>query len=241
MVVSNSEKSSCQTWFGAVGSVRERGLAPLGERASFPLVVRGQDQSLLAQQPQDRRLTDHVPVVADDRPDLAVAPRRMRQRVLARQLQRGLTRWPRPRAPGPLALRGLGLPATPGPLGHVELLAELRGRHARLDADHLEVRKGPRRPSALFFQTRSSTAASPSAWVRGERYRTSFPLLGPGPDFLVRSFGLEIWRGRIMSPMPTHDAMRGQLPCPQYAKDTPSRITPGTAKRRYRGSRSILQ
>ncbi len=36
----------------------------------------------------------------------------------------------------------------------------------RLHADHLEVFEGPRRPSADFFQTRNSTAASPSAEVR---------------------------------------------------------------------------
>ena len=54
--------------------------------------------------------------------------------------------------------------------------------------------------------------------------------------FLARSFGLKIWRGRIMSPIPTHDAMRGQLSCPQYAEDTPIRIVPGAANRRYRGT-----
>ena len=37
--------------------------------------------------------------------------------------------------------------------------------HPGLSADYLEVLKGPRRPSADFFHTRSSTAASPNAVV----------------------------------------------------------------------------
>src|SRR5699024_7515955 len=52
-----------------------------------------------------------------------------------------------------------------GPFRDVELPAPPRGRHPRLLSDHLEVLEGPKRPSALFFQTRISTAASPSAWV----------------------------------------------------------------------------
>jgi transposase len=93
------------------------------------------------------------------------APRRMRQRMLTHQLGRGVAGRARPwtlrRPPG----TGLGLPAAPGPLGHVEAGAEPRSRHARLDADHLEFLEGPSRPSADFFRTRISTAASPRAWV----------------------------------------------------------------------------
>lgn len=59
-----------------------------------------------------------------------------------------------------------GLPASPGAFGHVEELAEPRGRHARLRADHLEVLERSSRPSADFFHTRISIAASPGAEVR---------------------------------------------------------------------------
>ncbi|MEU3960434.1 hypothetical protein AB0F42_11505 [Streptomyces buecherae] len=38
-----------------------------------------------------------------------------------------------------------------------------RGRHARADLDHLELLEGPTQPSADFFHTRISIAASPSA------------------------------------------------------------------------------
>ena len=51
---------------------------------------------------------------------------------------------------------GLGLPAAPGPLGHVEELAEPHGRHARLHADHLEVFEAPSRPSDDLFHTLTS-------------------------------------------------------------------------------------
>ena len=61
----------------------------------------------------------------------------------------------------PPAGTGSGLVTAPGPLGHADQRAEPRGRHARLDADHLEVREGPSRPSADVFHTRSSTAAHP--------------------------------------------------------------------------------
>jgi hypothetical protein len=109
---------------------------------------------------ETRQADHHLPC-----PDLAVSPRRMRQRVAARQLGgRGPGR-PRPRTLRLFARSGHGLPASPGPLGH-DQRAEPRGQQARIDADHLEILEGPSRPSADFLHTRSSTAASPSAWVR---------------------------------------------------------------------------
>src|SRR5690606_20225501 len=77
---------------------------------------------------------------------------------------------------------GPGLLAAPGPLGHADQRAEPRGRHARLGADHLEVLEGPRRPSADFFQTRISTAASPSAWVSSTTSASSCASRVEGPD-----------------------------------------------------------
>src|SRR5699024_1500859 len=77
---------------------------------------------------------------------------------------------------------GLGLPAPSGALGHVDQLAKPRSRHARLDTDHLEVPKGPRRPSADFFHTRSSTAASPRAVVRSATSASSCCSRVEGPD-----------------------------------------------------------
>ena len=70
---------------------------------------------------------------------------------------------PRPlrRPAHPFAL----LPPPVRPFGQ-EHPAEPRGRYARLPADHLDLLVGPRRPSALFFQTLSSTWASPNAVFR---------------------------------------------------------------------------
>src|SRR5665648_367465 len=73
---------------------------------------------------------------------------------------------PRPRSLDRVSGPGAGLMAAPGPLGHADQRTEPRGRHARTQTDYLEVLEGPSRPSADFFQTRSSTAASPRAWVR---------------------------------------------------------------------------
>lgn len=73
-------------------------------------------------------------------------------------------------------------PASPGPFGHVDELTEPRGRHARLDADHLEVLERPNLPSADFFHTRNSTAASPKAWVRSATSASSCCSRVEGPD-----------------------------------------------------------
>ncbi len=98
-------------------------------------------------------------VVTGHRPHLAMTPRGMGQGMLDRQVTCCLPGRARPR---PLQMlpsaAGPGLPAPPRALGHVEALAEPRGRHARLHADHLEVLEGPSRPSADFFHTRISTA-----------------------------------------------------------------------------------
>lgn len=77
---------------------------------------------------------------------------------------------------------GLGLPTSPRPLGHVDQPAKPRGPHARLDADHLEVLEGPNRPSADFFHTRSSTAASPRACVSNSTCASSCSSRVDGPD-----------------------------------------------------------
>src|SRR6266496_4372674 len=55
------------------------------------------------------------------------------------------------------------LPAPVAALRHPDQPREAARRHRGLEADHLEVLVGPSRCSALFFQTRSSTCASPSA------------------------------------------------------------------------------
>ncbi|RAJ44898.1 hypothetical protein K353_01475 [Kitasatospora sp. SolWspMP-SS2h] len=114
-----------------------------GEPATFALVVRLQQQTLVAQQPQHGRLRDPVAVVPAHRPDLPVAPGGMGERVPAGGLLHTLAgrAWPRP--PGLRALACAGLVATPGPLGHADEPAEPRGGHARLGAHHLEVREGP--------------------------------------------------------------------------------------------------
>src|SRR5450830_1847775 len=160
---------------------RERRPAAGGQLAAFALVVRLQDQVLLAQQPQDRGLGHGVPVVADHRPDPAVTPRRVTQRVAAGGVTDPGPDRSRPgsldRVPGP----GAGLMATPGPLGHADQLAEPRGRHARGQTDYLKVLEGPSRPSADFFQTLSSTAASPNAWVRSATSASSWASRVVGP------------------------------------------------------------
>src|SRR5699024_3243215 len=109
----------------------------------------------------------------DHRPDLAVPPERMLPGVLVDQLGRSIAGRLRPRTLRPSASPSLGLPPPPGPLRDVELSAPPRGRHPRLDTNHLEVLEGPNRPSALFFHTRISTAASPRACVRSSTCASS--------------------------------------------------------------------
>ena len=85
------------------------------------------------------------------------------QRMTDHQVPRSATGRLGPRPLRALTLTGLGLPPTPRALGHVDQLHEPRSRHARLQTDHLEVLEGPNLPSADFFHTRISTAASPNA------------------------------------------------------------------------------
>src|SRR6218665_1551933 len=146
--------------------LRERGLATLGELAALTLVVGRQDQSLIAQHPQHSRLRYPVPIMTDHRPDLPMPPRRMSPGVLHGEALRaascaGCGHGPFRRARGAC----FGLPAPPGPFGHIEAFTEPRDRHAQLSADHLEVLEEPKRPSALFFHTRISTTASPNTWI----------------------------------------------------------------------------
>jgi len=139
----------------------ERGLARLGELASFALVVGLEQQPGVVEDPQHARLADPVSTVAGGGPDLAVPPGGMLHRDSDDHLPVGEADRRRPRALRWVTCAGLGLPAPVGPFRDADQLAEPRGRHPGLAADYLEVLEGPSRPSALFFQTRSSTAASP--------------------------------------------------------------------------------
>ena len=190
---------------------------PCGVRPGcrFALVGRGQDQPLVPQQPQDHRLAVHmpvVPVVADHRPDLAMSPGRVRQRMPAGEFHRGASRRPRPRPPGMGAGTGPDPPTSPGPFGHVDQLAEPRGRHARLGTDHLEVLEGPGRPSADFFQIRISTAASPNAWVRSATSASSCSSRVEGPDLPAAN---AVFPASKKSTFPTTDRLLADLlsPC----------------------------
>src|SRR5207302_7767862 len=95
--------------------------------------------------------------------DLAMAPGREAIRVCDRHRFGPVGRRRRPRPLHRPALPLAGLPAPVRALRHADQLREARGRHPGLEADHLEFLVGPSRCSALFFQTRSSTCASPSA------------------------------------------------------------------------------
>ncbi len=69
----------------------------------------------------------------------------------------------RPRAFQRGASTGAGLVTPVGAERDADPGDEPRGRHPAVASDYLEVLEGPKRPSADFFQTRISTAASPSA------------------------------------------------------------------------------
>ncbi len=155
---------SCVVRSGRLG--RERHLARLRQLAAFTLAVRRQQQPFVAQGAKHRRLRYAVGVMMHQRTDLAAAPRRMRTRVLHDQRAGCVMGVLGPRTFTGWVLPGYGVPTPPGPLGHVEDLTRPRGRHARPCANPLEVREGPRRPSADFFRTRILTTASPWARVR---------------------------------------------------------------------------
>ena len=153
--------------FGPVGGVGERGPALGGQLAAFTLVIGLEQQTLMIQDPQHGRGGHWVTAVPGHRPHLAVTPRRMRPGDHHHGITGAVPSRGRPRTLGWAPVCGPGLPTPVGPFGDADLAGEPRGRHPRIDPDYLEVLEGPSRPSALFFHTRSSTAASPSAWVEG--------------------------------------------------------------------------
>ncbi len=156
--VSNSEKSNCHTWFGPVGSWANAALCRPA-RSRVPSDTPRAGLRLVAQQPQHGGLGHDVTVVTGHRPHLAMTPRGMGQGMLDRQ---------RALPPGQAAATALS-PCSQRArrqrrqraLGHVN-----NRLNVRLHADHLEVLEGPNLPSADFFHTRISTAASPRAWVK---------------------------------------------------------------------------
>ncbi len=117
-VVSNSEKSSCRTWFGPVATSGESMHIPtLGKLAAFALVTAVRQRSDhgraagAAPWPSIRRgPRDGIAQI------LAVTPGRVRQRVLVDQIGRRVPRGLRPRSLRLAAGAGFGLPATPGPI-----------------------------------------------------------------------------------------------------------------------------
>ena len=146
------------------------------------LILSWQNQRLITHQPQPCGLGDLMAVAAGHRPDLAMPPRRGRQRMLSLQRASCLTRWQRPLPFGRLRLSGFRLSPSIGPFEQVDQPHEPRSRHARLSADHLEVLEGPRRPSALFFHTRISMAAPPNAVVNSATSSSSCCSLLEGFD-----------------------------------------------------------
>ena len=77
------------------------------------LVLTGQQQPLVTQQPQHGRLGHLVPVMAGQRPDLAMPPRRFGQRMPHHQIPRSPTSRLRPRPLRTAIRTGLGLPPAP--------------------------------------------------------------------------------------------------------------------------------
>jgi hypothetical protein len=71
-----------------------------------------------------------------------------------------------------------------------ELTGFNRSMQHRVGADYREVLEGPSRPSALFFQTRISTAASPNACVRSATSASSCCSRVYGPVFPTTSAAL---------------------------------------------------
>jgi hypothetical protein len=184
------EKSSCHTWFGPVGSVANAALrrAASWRRSRWQVTSSSSpssrsSRSTVAWETRCRswRHIAHTPAVSQA--GWASACRRAALRTRSRA---GRGHGPRVGRAAP----GAGLVATPGALGHADHSAEPRGRHARLDADHLEVREGPSRPSAdsstLAARPRphpgpgSARRPRPPAGPRGWRARTCRPPGRPG-------------------------------------------------------------
>ena len=145
------------------GRHHERRPAGFGVLAPFGLVVDLQHPAGALQRPVDGRVGRVVAVDPHQHRDRPRAPlpgsgRRSRSRPARSGRPPGSATAPSPAGPAAALL-----PAPVGALRHPISRREARRRHPCLEADHLEVLVGPRRSSALFFQTRSSTCASPSA------------------------------------------------------------------------------
>lgn len=157
-VVSNSLKSrACHTWFGPVG---------LRANSAFRSFA-------------NSRLRHLVPVCTRHRPDLPVTPRRLRP---AHASPPAAERHPsspglRPAPFGGCSCRALACQRRQVRSGMSISLPQNLAVDMPASTDHLEVLEGPKRPSADFFHTRISTAASPSAWVSSA---TAASVLAPG-------------------------------------------------------------
>lgn len=92
-----------------------------------------------------------MPVMTGHRPDLAMPPLRLGQRMRGDQGPSSLSGRLRPPAHRRLSPPRFGLPPAPGAFRHANQPAEPRDRHARHHTDHFEALKGPRRPSALLL------------------------------------------------------------------------------------------
>ena len=122
-------------------------------------------------------------LVSIHRPDLAVPPRWMRRRMPPRSTPHTFPSQPRPR----LHAAGISLWAGVCQRRQVRSGTPITAQNLVVgmpasSADHLEVREGPSRPSADFFHTRSSTAASPSARVRSATSASSCCSRVEGPE-----------------------------------------------------------
>jgi|GEM_PF-6623501 len=92
-----------------------------------------------------------MPVMTGHRPDLAMPPLRLGQRMRGDQGPSGLSGRLRPPALRRLSPLRFGLPPAPGAFRHVNQSTEPRDRHARHHTDHFEALEGPRRSSALLL------------------------------------------------------------------------------------------
>jgi hypothetical protein len=130
-------------------------LPGVGELASLSLVIGLEQQSLLGEPVQHGGLGKPVPAMAGHRPHLPVPPRRVLPNHRPDHLAMTVSGRGRPRPLRRMTRLGPGLPTSIRPFRDADQLGEPSGRHPRVLAEHLEVRQGPNRPSALFFHTRN--------------------------------------------------------------------------------------